>query len=356
MSATPEPSRVVDAILRWYDTARRDLPWRAPPGSRADPYRVWLSEIMLQQTTVKAVIPYYAAFLAKWPGVEALAAADMEDVLKAWAGLGYYARARNLHACARAVAEEHGGRFPDSEEELLTLRGIGPYTAAAIAAIAFGRRAAVVDGNVERVLARLFAVQTPLPAAGRELRALAERLAPSRRSGDFAQGMMDLGATICTPRNPGCGRCPLMAGCAGLRKNLQNVLPARTPKKTKPVRRGAAFVAVRSDGAVLLRARPVKGLLGGMTEVPGTPWADEISSPLCHAPVEGAWKPVAGIVRHTFSHFYLELAVYRARVGGSELREAAGRERCWWVPRNELDTQALPSVMRKVIAHALQQD
>ncbi|HDO52209.1 MAG TPA: A/G-specific adenine glycosylase [Rhizobiales bacterium] len=354
--ATLEPSWVVEAVLGWYDAARRDLPWRAPPGARGDPYRVWLSEIMLQQTTVKAVLPYYAAFLANWPSVEALGAADLEDVLKAWAGLGYYARARNLHACARTVAGSYGARFPHSEKELLTLPGIGPYTAAAIAAIAFGRRAAVVDGNVERVLARFFAVQTPLPAARKELRGYAERLAPSRRPGDFAQAMMDLGATICTPRSPACGRCPLMARCAGLRMNLHKALPARAQKKEKPTRRGAAFVALRDDGAVLLRKRPAKGLLGGMTEVPGTPWADETSDPLCHAPVEGAWTPLAGIVRHTFTHFRLELAVYRARVGDVELREAAGPDQCRWAPRGELDTQALPSVMRKVLAHALQAD
>lgn len=348
-----KPAWVAQRLLRWYDAHARDLPWRAKPGMRAGPYRVWLSEIMLQQTTVKAVAPYYARFLARWPDIEALGAAHLDEVLKAWAGLGYYARARNLHACARIIASSHGGRFPDSEQQLLTLPGIGPYTAAAIAAIAFDRRAVVVDGNVERVLARLFAVENPLPRAKKELRAHAERLAPERRPGDFAQAMMDLGATICTARAPSCGRCPFAPRCAGLKMGLQDALPAKAYRKPKPVRRGAAFVAMRADDAILLRKRPVEGLLGGMTEVPGSPWRDNKSEadpdPLSHAPLSGAWVPVPGVVRHTFSHFHLELAVFRARVG-----DVAEPERCWWTPVNELGAQALPSVMRKVVAHALE--
>ncbi len=348
----------VEELLAWYDATHRKLPWRAPPGEMSDPYRVWLSEIMLQQTTVKAVAPYYAKFLAQWPTVEALAAADRDDVLKAWAGLGYYARARNLHACAQHVAQHHGGRFPDTEEALLTLPGVGPYTAAAIAAIAFGRRAAVVDGNVERVLARFFAVETPLPAAKKELRALADRIAPDRRPGDFAQAMMDLGATVCAPRTPSCMLCPVMAGCAGRARGLEAVLPYKVAKQEKPTRRGAAFFASRWDGAVLLRRRPDKGLLGGMVEVPGTPWIEdgacEADDALSHAPVPAAWTRVPGEVRHTFTHFHLELAVFRANVPpDAEIHGAARPESCMWVARAELRGQALPSVMRKVVAHAL---
>ncbi len=353
MPGDVKPAWVAQALLGWYDANARDLPWRAPRGVRADPYRVWLSEIMLQQTTVKAVTPYYARFLARWPDIAALAAAELDEVLKVWAGLGYYARARNLHACARKIASSHGGRFPDSERQLLTLPGIGPYTAAAVAAIAFDRRAVVVDGNVERVLARFFAVETPLPKARKELRAHAECLAPTRRPGDFAQAMMDLGAMICTARAPSCGRCPLALRCAGKKLGLQDTLPAKAPRKPKPVRRGAAFVAMRADDAILLRKRPVEGLLGGMTEVPGTPWRETKSEaepdPLPHAPLPGAWVAVPGVVRHTFTHFHLELAVFRARVD-----DGVEPERCWWAPVRELDAQALPSVMRKVVAHVLE--
>ena len=265
----PQPT----ALLAWYDRHRRALPWRAAPGERADPYRVWLSEIMLQQTTVKAVAPYYARFLARWGDVRALAAAPLEEVLKAWAGLGYYARARNLHACARAVVERHGGEFPASEAALRALPGIGAYTAAAIAAIAFDVPASPVDGNVERVIARLFAVEAPLPGAKPELRRLARELTPQRRAGDFAQAMMDLGATICTPKKPACALCPWNEGCAAHARGDAETFPRRTPKREGALRRGAAFVARRADGFVLVRTRPAKGLLGGMTEVPTTEWA-----------------------------------------------------------------------------------
>lgn len=343
-------------LLDWYDAHRRDLPWRVAPGVKPDAYRVWLSEIMLQQTTVKVVASYYAKFLKLWPGVEDLAAAELEDVLRAWAGLGYYARARNLHACARKVADEHSGRFPEDENELLNLPGIGVYTAAAIAAIAFDKQAAVMDGNVERVLARVYAVKTPLPAAKRELRSLLEDLAPAQRSGDFAQAMMDLGATICTPRNLSCTRCPWSGFCAGREKGLASALPYKTPKKAKPTRRGAAFFVERADGAILLRKRMAKGLLGGMTEVPGSEWSEEEWAELkCDGPVNAAWARVPGIVRHTFTQFHLELAVYRTHVGsGVSIASEAGTERCMWVPRRELGEQALPSVMRKVIAHAFE--
>lgn len=356
MSETHDPVWAMRTLLEWYDVCRRDLPWRAAPGEMPDAYRVWLSEIMLQQTTVKAVAPFYARFLERWPGVEDLAGADLEDILRAWAGLGYYARARNLHACARVVTSDFSGRFPETEKELLLLPGVGPYTAAAIAAIAFGKQAAVMDGNVERVLARFFAVETPLPGAKAELRTLLADLAPAVRPGDFAQGMMDLGATICTPRNPSCARCPWNARCAGLASGLAPVLPYKAPKKTKPTRRGAAFFVQREDGAILLRKRPAKGLLGGMTEVPGSEWIESGTPDLnSDRPVDASWVRVPGIVRHTFTHFHLELAVYLARVEKSIcVSEEAIPERCMWVPRRELNAQALPSVMRKVVAHALE--
>lgn len=350
----------VETLLAWYDTARRDLPWRAPPGAASDPYRVWLSEIMLQQTTVKAVAPYYAKFLHAWPTVEALAETDLDDVLKAWAGLGYYARARNLHACARRVASEHRGCFPGTEKELLTLPGVGAYTAAAIASIAFGQRAAVVDGNVERVLARYFSVETPLPAAKKDLKKIAEQVAPSKRPGDFAQAMMDLGATICTPRTPSCALCPVHRECAARARGLEAILPYRATKPAKPLRCGVAFLASRADGAVLLRKRVKEGLLGGMTEVPGTPWVEEPEGDanlLDHAPLEGPWAQLPGTVRHTFTHFHLELSVFSAAFSnGAEVLETARPEACMWVPRHALDAQALPSVMRKVVAHVLDDD
>ena len=269
-----EEKRIADAVLAWYDRERRRLPWRAEHGEAPDPYRVWLSEIMLQQTTVKAVLPRYDLFLRRWPDVAALARAELGEVLAAWAGLGYYARARNLHACARVVAERHGGKFPEDEAALRRLPGVGDYTAAAIAAIAFGKRATPVDGNIERVVARLFAVTTPLPAAKTEIRALAETLTPETRSGDFAQAMMDLGATICTPRRPACGLCPVRPDCRGYADGLAEALPYREAKGERPVRRGATFVAVRADGAVLLRERPLHGLLGGMLETPSSPWEE----------------------------------------------------------------------------------
>ncbi len=350
----PRPS---DALLAWYGRERRHLPWRAAPGERPDPYRVWLSEIMLQQTTVKAVTPRYADFLRRWPDVVALARAELGEVLAAWAGLGYYARARNLHDCARVVVEQHGGRFPATEAELRKLPGVGAYTAAAIAAIAFGARATPVDGNIERVVARLFAVTTPLPEAKAEIRTLAESLTPDRRAGDFAQAMMDLGATICTPRRPACGLCPVRPDCSGFAQGLAEVLPYREEKTARPVRRGTAFVALRQDGAVLLRERPLKGLLGGMLEVPSSPWVEgerKKESDQRHAPLAANWKKTLGLVEHTFTHFHLELAVFSAEVGRDAApKRTAHPERCRWVHRRDLADAALPSLMRKVIAHAL---
>src|SRR5665811_226228 len=262
-------------LLEWYDRHRRRLPWRPPPGAQADPYRVWLSEIMLQQTGVKTVGPYFEKFVARWPGVEALGSASLDDVLRMWAGLGYYSRARNLHACAVAVRRDHGGMFPDTEEGLRALPGIGPYTAAAISAIAFGRRTMPVDGNIERVVSRLFAVEAPLPQAKPLIQALATTLLGAgdakSRAGDSAQALMDLGSSICTPKKPACALCPLHEGCAARALGTQETFPRKAPKKTGALRRGAAFVVTRGD-ELLVRTRPEKGLLGGMTEVPGSGW------------------------------------------------------------------------------------
>jgi A/G-specific adenine glycosylase len=354
-----EEKRIANAVLAWYDRDRRRLPWRAEHGEAPDPYRVWLSEIMLQQTTVKAVLPRYDLFLRRWPDVAALALAELGEVLAAWAGLGYYARARNLHACAREVAERHGGKFPEDEAALRRLPGVGDYTAAAIAAIAFGKRATPVDGNIERVVARLFAVATPLPAAKTEIRGLAETLTPETRSGDFAQAMMDLGATICTPRRPACGLCPVRPDCRGFADGLAEARPYREAKGERPVRRGATFVAVRSDGAVLLRERPLHGLLGGMLETPSSPWEEAEpcgNSARGYAPVAAGWRKLPGLVEHTFTHFHLELSVYRAEVGqDAQPKRAAEPERCRWFKPRALAGAALPSVMRKVLLHALEE-
>ncbi|MDI3338114.1 A/G-specific adenine glycosylase [Defluviimonas aestuarii] len=334
------------ALLGWYDTHARVLPWRVGPADRArgvrpDPYRVWLSEIMLQQTTVAAVRDYFHRFTARWPNVAALATARDEDVMAEWAGLGYYARARNLLKCARAVVSDHGGRFPETRDGLLTLPGIGPYTAAAIASIAFDEAATVVDGNVERVTARLFAVETPLPGAKAELTALAARLTPRERPGDHAQAMMDLGATICTPRIPTCGICPLRAFCKGQAEGVATDLPRKTPKAAKPTRYGIAYLGRRADGAVLLERRPERGLLGGMLGWPGTDWTGAEPAPA--PPAEANWREVPGEVRHTFTHFHLVL-----RVETALLPVGANPQRGHFVPGTEFRADDLPTVMRKV--------
>ena len=333
------------ALLPWYDRHARALPWRVGPealaaGERPDPYRVWLSEIMLQQTTVAAVRDYFHRFTARWPTVQALAGAEDAAVMAEWAGLGYYARARNLLKCARVVAAEHGGRFPDTEAGLLTLPGIGPYTAAAIASIAFDRPAAVMDGNVERVLARIFAVQTPLPAAKPELKALAERLTPAERPGCYAQAVMDLGATICTPRSPACGICPAMALCRARDLGIAADLPRKSPKPEKPTRLGIVYLAERSDGAVLLETRPERGLLGGMLGWPCSDWTE--TAPPEAPPLAAAWYDPGLEVRHTFTHFHLRLSLRLARVGG----DAAPR-RGQFHPRAIFRPASLPTVMRK---------
>ena len=349
-STRRHPTDLSARLLTWYDRHARVLPWRAKAGERADPYRVWLSEIMLQQTTVVAVGAYFRDFLTRWPTVHDLAAADLDAVLHAWQGLGYYARARNLHKCARVVSADHDGKFPDSEEPLRLLPGIGAYTAAAIAAIAFGRQATVMDGNVERVIARLFRVTGPLPGAKSELRRIAEGLTPSARAGDYAQAVMDLGATICLPRKPKCMLCPLADVCAARRAGDQDDLPAKSPKAVRPKRHGIVFWTLRPDGAVLLRRRPESGLLGGLFEVPSTewrvaPWGIEEAKE--SAPVRAAWRPLEGVVRHGFTHFELELSML---VGNT--RDSADKVGIW-CPVERLSDYALPTLMKKVVRHAL---
>ena len=354
-SRKPEPAEgdsIAARLLAWYDRHHRELPWRVAPrdlvrGIRPDPYRVWLSEVMLQQTTVEAVKAYFAKFTARWPNVEALAAADNEDVMKAWAGLGYYSRARNLKACADLVAGAGKG-FPDTEDGLRALPGIGAYTAAAIAAIAFDRPAAVVDGNVERVVTRLFSIATPLPEAKAEIRARVEGMVPADRPGDFAQAMMDLGATICTPRRPRCMLCPLRQDCSAILSGDPEFYPVKPAKAEKPLRRGAAFVAIRGDGAILLRKRPEKGLLGGMTEVPTTGWTARADG-ATHtgaAPFPADWRH-AGRIGHVFTHFALELEIYSADVGDTA---PAGH---FWSHPSQIADEALPTVMKKAVEAAI---
>jgi len=346
-----DPVELADALLDWYDLNARQLPWRIGPGAPEipDPYHVWLSEIMLQQTTVATVIPYFEKFLGAWPTVGDLAGAELDQVLAAWAGLGYYARARNLHKCAQYVARELGGDFPDTEAELLKLPGVGPYSAAAIAAIAFNRRATVMDGNIERVMARMFHITTPLPDAKAELKSLAERMTPAHRAGDYAQAVMDLGATICGPKLLKCsGRCPWEDNCQANRQGVADQLPRRKSKAAKPTRRGYAFWA-EYDRHLWLCRRPEKGLLGGMMEVPSTDWLEtetwgEVPAP--QIPIISNWKETPGLVRHSFTHFHLELKVIRL-----ELAEMIDLQEGGWFPFSRIDNLALPTVMRKVIHH-----
>ncbi len=347
--AVIESSRA-EAALAWYDRHRRTLPWRAEPGETADPYVVWLSEIMLQQTTVATVKPYFAAFLVRWPNVRLLAQASVEEVMRQWAGLGYYSRARNLHACAKLVAGELDGRFPDTEAALRKLPGLGPYTAAAVAAIAFGRRAVVIDGNVARVVARLFAIAAPPPAAKALIREKAEELTPTRRSGDYAQAMMDLGATICTPKQPACARCPLRSHCAARASGDPMRFPLKAAKQPRPQWRGAAFFVRREDGAVLVRTRPPKGLLGGMVEIPGTAWSVDFDpgAAVREAPLPARFRKLDAAVEHAFAHFALRLDIYVAEVALARSAPAG----CRWTHEGGLEKEALPSVMRKVVAAA----
>jgi len=348
MPPVPTPSRLRPRLLAWYDVSARDLPWRVRPadrakGRRADPYRVWLSEIMLQQTTVPHATPYFLAFTRRWPTVAALAAADEGDVMAAWAGLGYYARARNLIACARHVAGALGGVFPDTEDGLRALPGVGPYTAAAIAAIAFARPANVVDGNVERVMARLFAVETPLPGAKPELKRLAEGLVADDRPGDWAQGLMDLGAMLCTPTSPACAVCPVNDACRGRATGAPERFPLRDAKPDRPHRYGVAYLLTRGGDVALVR-RPAKGLLGGMLALPTSdwraqPWSD--AEALAAAPVSVAWR-AAGEIDHGFTHFTLTLRVFRAE---GEWPGAI------WTPRSGIE--AMPSLFLKAARNVL---
>lgn len=350
---TTHAQKLPEKLLVWYDRHHRDLPWRVSPaaakaGKRADPYHVWLSEVMLQQTTVQAVKPYFAKFLALWPKVTDLAAAPVADVMAAWAGLGYYARARNLKKCAEAVAAEHGGVFPDTEEGLKALPGIGDYTSAAVAAIAFNRQAAVMDGNVERVISRLHAIDAPLPGSKPLIKTKVTELTPADRPGDFAQAMMDLGATICTPKRPTCVLCPFRDDCLAFAEHDPELFPVKAAKKEKPVRVGAAFVAVTPEGDVLLRRRVESGLLGGMTEVPTTDWTSRFDGGTTtdHAPFSAGWEP-CGTVIHVFTHFELRLSVFRTKTARIPTDDG------WWEPVTNLEAQALPTVMKKAIAQAI---
>lgn len=341
MRESPDPTD----LLAWYDVHARDMPWRVPPldrkaGTLPNPYHVWLSEVMLQQTTVATVGAYFRKFVELWPSVQDLAAAEDADVMAAWAGLGYYARARNLLKCARVVANENGGHFPKTQAGLMSLPGIGPYTSAAIASIAFDVPATVVDGNVERVMARLHNDPTPLPAAKPVFTDMARALTPDLRPGDYAQAVMDLGATLCTPRNPACGICPWREPCKARAAGTAQDLPRKTPKKAKPTRYGTAYVARRSDGAWLLETRPEKGLLGGMLGWPSTDWADD---PAPAPPLNTQWHPLAEQVRHTFTHFHLILKVHTAKTDGSE-----DPDRGSFVDASQFRPADLPTLMRKV--------
>jgi A/G-specific adenine glycosylase len=349
LQASPEvASDLAASLLGWYDRHRRKMPWRALPGEKSVPYLVWLSEVMLQQTTVVAVKPYFEAFLTYFPDVATLAAAPVEAVMQQWAGLGYYSRARNLHACAKAIVADHAGRFPRTEAALRLLPGIGPYTAAAIAAIAFGEQVAVIDGNVERVVTRLYAIETQSPAAKAEIKERTALLVPAERPGDFAQAMMDLGATICTPRRPVCSLCPLQPCCRAAALGRPEDFPRKAPKPERPQRRGAVFILRRSDGALLVRTRPPRGLLGGMTEFPGTDWTEDFdpAGALRAAPMAADYRRLTAQVKHVFTHFALSLEIFVAEVA----LEMPPPPPCRFVAGAELAAQAFPSLMLKVLA------
>lgn len=351
VSALMSPAKRVDIVgrtLAWWDRARRDLAWRALPGERPDPYRVWLSEILLQQTTVQAVTPYFQTFITRWPTVEALAAAPGEVVISAFAGLGYYSRARNLHACAKEIARR-GGRFPQAESELRALPGVGAYTAAAVAAIAFDRQITPVDGNIARIFARLLALGAPVAENRQAIEDLARILAPAERSGDFAQALMDLGAVICRPRRPNCGACPLRADCAAFRSGTPEIFPARTRRGEKPKREGAVFFAQREDRAFLARRRPPRGLLASTVELPGTEWT--LDGPggrwKTLAPVASRWTRLPRPIEQQFTHFRLRLVVYAGAVEGDPPGEH------FWVRPDETGEIGFSNVMRKAADYAL---
>ncbi|MEP2980480.1 MAG: A/G-specific adenine glycosylase [Lentilitoribacter sp.] len=353
---TPHHSTCIsERLLTWYDKHHRQLPWRISPSEQklgiiADPYHVWLSEIMLQQTTVTAVKPYFDKFVKLWPRVENLADASSDSVMQAWAGLGYYSRARNLKKCADLVASEYGGHFPETETELIKLPGIGPYTAAAIAAIAFNQPAAVVDGNIERVFTRLFEIKTPLPAAKPEIKTEVAKNVPSDRPGDFAQGLMDLGSSICTPKKPNCLLCPLQTSCQASARGEQELYPVKLPKKAKPKRKGAAFVIIDENGAIYLQKRPTTGLLADMSEVPTTDWnSNHDGETSVHAaPLSLDWRKHNSI-KHVFTHFELTLVVYSAEISNEDIANIKLADG-WWSDRGQIKNEALPNLMKKVIA------
>ncbi|MBV1700974.1 MAG: A/G-specific adenine glycosylase [Hyphomicrobiales bacterium] len=332
-------------VLDWYGQAHRKLPWRAPPGQLAEPYRVWLSEIMLQQTNVATATPYYFNFLQKWPDVAALARAEPEAIMQAWAGLGYYSRARNLHACAQLICAEHGGEFPRREAQLLKLPGIGPYTAAAIAAMAFGASAVVVDGNIERIMTRMFALEAPLPKAKPEIRSHMASLTPARHAGDFAQALMDIGATLCAVKSPNCTACPLQADCLAAKAGNAATYPRRAEKVTRPHRQGHVYIAQKLDGSVLVQTNGPRGLFGGMTCLPHSGWATKDAQGQALPPLPLAWQELKGEVTHVFTHFSLSLTVHSGQAA-----DMAAPNGMRWVGLAQLEFEALPSLMRKVLA------
>ncbi len=348
------PSAISEKLLTWYDRHHRVFPWRVAPDQRLlgvvpDPYHVWLSEIMLQQTTVQTVRPYFLKFLAQWPNVKALAAANDNDIMKAWAGLGYYSRARNLKKCAELVTSDFNGQFPDNEKTLKTLPGIGDYTAAAITAIGFDTHAAVVDGNIERVVARLERLETPLPAAKVPIKATMHAITPTTRPGDFAQAMMDLGATLCTPKKPTCSLCPLESDCKAAHSDDVERFPLKPPRKVRPVRRGAAYVAITANGSIWLRQRANSGLLAGMSEVPTSDWTARRDGALGieAAPFKGNWRET-GTIKHVFTHFELRLDVYRLDLPVEKPFDGG-----WWSSQADVFSEALPTVMKKAITAAI---
>lgn len=351
MKEPKEIGKIRAAVLSWYDAERRELPWRSAPGHDADPYAVWMSEIMLQQTTVATVKAYFEAFMVKWPTVSDLASADLDDVLVAWQGLGYYARARNLHKCARTVADTHAGAFPDTVDALLKLPGVGPYTASAVAAIAYNRPTVPVDGNIERVVSRLFNIRTPLPGAKPEIQTCASLFADSERPGDFAQAVMDMGATICVPKNPKCMLCPVQEYCDGRKMGDPSVLPVKAPKKVRPERRAAMFWLENANGAVLLRRRAESGLLGGMMEFPSTDWreGDWPDSEECESaePISTEWICLPDEAVHVFTHFKFRIQVFVGKTDRIENTDGI------WVQPQDFPNYALPTVMKKVVRHVV---
>lgn len=341
---------LADALMDWYDQCARTLPWRTVGPVKSEPYFVWLSEIMLQQTTVVTVTPYFKEFLKRWPTVEAMAQAELDDILHAWQGLGYYARARNLHKCARVISSDFGGKFPDNETQLLTLPGIGPYTAAAISAIAFGRPTVPVDGNIERVISRLYAMDDPVRQSKHQVQAAAQKILPINRPGDFAQAMMDLGATVCRPKSPLCDQCPWVGACKAYKLTAVEAYPVKLPKKQKPTRHGVAFWLENSDRAVWVRKRPEKGLLGGMVEIPSTDWRETLwteEEAREIAPLSVQWSACDGEVSHTFTHFHLKLTVWRG------VTSAKSNADGFWCHPDKFSELALPTLMKKVVKNAL---